>query len=348
VKYAIFKLRTRHSTHIEFKIFDEEVELSIHQRLTPSDSTDFKIKSTNLKEASKCLHIVFSKAWYVKWKNQSSAGRFVDSLAESPLSKSIMDSGKLSVAEWMFVHKCNTYTVPINARPGRTTDTFCRRCGDICENLAHVLNGCKFSESLTRSRHDAIANYIASQLRDLTEFEVTVNSRCRFTGDKRRVDLQIVSERNRRIFLVDIKCPYETDENIDRADSANLFHYADLAAKIRKVMPNHTVSCHTIAVGVPGTWPELSTKTLKDLKIRSDQVKVIAKHCILSNIRWSTAQWKHHRDGVLPDMEFLSRIESIPEFSIPDPLTHLELLDEAVPSDPDDSPSLNLVELFDM
>jgi len=333
VKYAIEKMRKLHQTDIVFRqlIHDGEVTLEIKQELSTNNKTSFEISFLNLKEASKCLHTIFSKSWYWKWMKQPSAGRFVTAIGESTYNKSIYYSGELSISEWHFVHQCNTITLPLLANPGRERKEKCRRCGIENEDLPHVLVKCKISEDFWHMRHNAIVYFLASQIRIHTDAEVTIDDICQFTGSKKRVDLVLKYERNSTILLVDVKCPYQTDKCIENADEANRFYYADLASNIRSVMPLWTVSVMTVAVGTPGTWPKLSTKTLHNIGFRSETIHTIARHCILSNIKWTNAQWRFHRDGIMPDVSHLTKnIDLIPALCEPDQQVQVDLLDELV------------------
>ena len=86
----------------------------------------------------------------------------------------------------------------------------------------------------------------------------------------------------------------------------------------------------TVVVGTPGTWPKLSTKTLRTIGFRTEEIKTIARHCMISNIRWSNAQWRYHRDGIMPDLSRLSNIELIPALCQPNPDAEVNLLDEII------------------
>jgi len=350
IKYSINKMSKLHQTLIEFHIIKDEVTMYIKQEISVTNCTSFLITRLNLKEASKCLHIIFAKSWHHMWKKQPSAGRFVDAIEESFLNKSIIYSGELSFAEWNFTHQCNTVTVPVLAIPGSKNKQNCRRCHQTFEDLPHVLVGCDLSELFWNLRHNAIVYFMASQIRLHTDAKVTVDTECQYTGSKKRVDLVLHFERNTTILLVDVKCPYQTDTNLHRADDANRFYYSDLANDIKGVKKRWTVEVLTIVVGTPGTWPTLSTKTLRKIGFRTDTIKTIARHCIISNIRWSTAQWKYHRDGKMPDISHLGNIQILPSLCEPEPTTEVNLLDELVVNVEEinsEDEWLNLDEIFD-
>jgi len=350
VKYAIGKMSKLHDTRVEFKLILGEVSLHIHQTINERNKTYYLINKSNLKEASKCLHILFAKSWYNKWVQQPSAGRFVLAIAESTLNKSIIYSGELSVSEWNLIHQCNTATLPVLAIPGTKNKGKCRRCREKEEDLPHVLVGCETSELFWHLRHNTIVYFLGEQFRLHTDAIVKIDHECEYTGRKQRVDIVLEYARNSTILLVDVKCPYQTMEGIDRSDSSNKFHYTDLAKDIASVMPSWTVEVHTVVVGTPGTWPVLSTKTLTRIGLRSTTIKTIARHCIASNIRWSTAQWRFHRDGIMSDYSRLTNIQLIPSLTEPEPTTEVNLLDDlvaAVNEIDSENEWLDLTEIFD-
>jgi len=330
VKYTIGKMSKLHSTRIEFHIIMGEITLNISQDLTPRNHTAFLISKLNLKETSKCLHIIFSKSWHHMWKKQPSAGRFVEAIEESNLNKSIIYSGELSFSEWFFTHQCNTVTLPLLALPGSKNKQKCRRCQQQDEDLPHVLVKCRLSDSFWNFRHNTIMYFMASQIRLHTDAEVKVDTECQFTGSLKRVDLVLKFHSSNTILLVDVKWPYQTETNIERSDESNRFYYSDLAKDIKGVMRRWTVEVWTIVVGTPGTWPALSTTTLRRIGFRSETIKTIARHCIISNIRWSTAQWRFHRDGKMPDISRFDDIKLLPSLCEPEPSTEVNLLDELV------------------
>jgi len=330
VKYSIRKMSKLHKTRVEFTVIMGEITMYISQHYMHSDHTAFLISNLNLKEASQCLHIIFSKSWLHMWKNQPSAGRFVEAIEESHLNKSIIYSGELTHSEWNFVHQCNTVTLPVLALPGSKNKQKCRRCHKEDEILAHVLVGCDLSDMFWTLRHNAIVYFMASQIRLHTDADVKIDSECEFTGSTKRADLVLKYERKNTILLVDVKCPYQTEATIKRADERNRTYYSNLANEIGGVMERWTVEVLTIAVGTPGTWPNLSTETLQRIGFRSHTIKTIARHCIISNIQWSTAQWKFHRDGIMPDISRMGNIQLVPSLCEPELTTEVNLLDELV------------------
>jgi len=121
-------------------------------------------------------------------------------------------------------------------------------------------------------------------------------------------------------------------EGIEKTNDNNIYYYMDLANKIGGVMPRWTVQVLTVIVGTPGTWPDISTKTLVKIGIRSNIIRTIARHCVLSNIRWSAAQWKFHRDGIMADYSNLTNIQISPSLLEPDKSIEVNLLDDLIDS----------------
>jgi len=102
------------------------------------------------------------------------------------------------------------------------------------------------------------------------------------------------------LYLIDVKCPYDTKKNMENNNRENLDHYEALAVACRAAMPETTVTVLTLQVGCLGTWPKRSTDILTTLKIPPKVIRQIAIGCSVSNVKYSAAQWSYHRDGIVP------------------------------------------------
>jgi len=88
--------------------------------------------------------------------------------------------------------------------------------------------------SYTNAKHDTVLDILASEIREYCNAELHVNVRCRFVCSPLRVDLQVYFPEKRRIVLIDVKCPFDEKDNLERADKDNLEHYKLLAETIKK------------------------------------------------------------------------------------------------------------------
>jgi len=271
------------------------------------NNTSILITRKDKKKVAKIIRNLVGDSWSLKWNIQCSAGRFAGMLRQSPLTARLTYSGCVSVSEWFFLHKFHTYSLPVRSWPGakKNPDKTCRRCKSQDETVAHVFVICKFSSIFWSYRHNSIVSFLAAQIRLNIECELYINSECPFVSSRLRPDLQIKITSKRRILLVDVKCPYETEKNVDQSDKANVSHYTDLAKEIKQQWVGWTVVCGTVAVGVPGSWSKCSSDILKSVGLKEPTIKFISKNCILSNIKWTLAQWNYHRDCSPPDLRLL-------------------------------------------
>ena len=209
--------------------------------------------------------------------------------------------GGLNYSEWYFYHKAMTYTVPVNYRPGITKNGgHCRRCPHNEETLVHVLTGCMYSEGFWNYRHNSVLYCIGEQITQYLDCKVDINVECRYAPSQDRVDLQVYVQGSKMLYLIDVKCPYDTKKNMENNNRENLDHYEALAVACRAAMPETTVTVLTLQVGCLGTWPKRSTDILTTLKIPPKVIRQIAIGCSVSNVKYSAAQWSYHRDGIVP------------------------------------------------
>ena len=209
--------------------------------------------------------------------------------------------GGLNYSEWYFYHKAMTYTVPVNYRPGSNINRgHCRRCPHDKETLVHVLTGCMYSEGFWNYRHNSVLYCVGEQITQYLDCKVDINVECQYVPSQYRVDLQVLVPGSKTLYLIDVKCPYDTQKNIENSNDRNLDHYEALAIACRAAMPNTTVTVLTLQVGCLGTWPKRSTDILTTLKIPPKVIRQIAIGCSVSNVKYSAAQWSYHRDGIVP------------------------------------------------
>jgi len=315
IKFAIHKIKNLHQISVSLVQNERGICLHLHQSLVwerrlPNgeievlrDETSENMLLTPLLKSSvsKTLRRLVEKSWTHKWNVQSSAGRIARSLQSTIPFHSAVYGGKLNYSEWYFYHKAMTYTVPVNYRPGITKNRgHCRRCPHNKETLAHVLTGCMFSEGFWNYRHNSVLYCIGEQITQYLDCRVDINVECRYAPSTLRVDLQVYVPGSKILYLIDVKCPYDTKKNMENSNQMNLDHYEVLAVACRAAMPETTVTVLTLQVGCLGTWPKRSTDILTTLKIPPKVIRQIAIGCSVSNVKYSAAQWSYHRDGIVP------------------------------------------------
>ena len=115
--------------------------------------------------------------------------------------------------EWRFIHRARLGVVPLNAtRRFGTGDKRCRRCGDALETLPHVINHCPLLLTAMQMRHNAVQNRIAKAIPKHMG-TVTINGNCAgaTSADTKaqRPDIVVWKEGTKKIFIIDISCPFE-------------------------------------------------------------------------------------------------------------------------------------------
>jgi len=298
-QHAIHDLQKYHKIIVNFKYSNPGVILTIKQQLQNENhkfitNEIFKLKDKD--KISETLRQCIGYSWVIQWNEQSSAGRYSDCLSKSPLSTSPIYSSPLGQSEWRFIHQARSYTVPVRCRPGALTSITCRRGCPAEETLAHMLVGCNSMSSFWNARHNSIQDIIAKELATFTDAEVYVNEECAFIHSAQRVDLQICFREKRKIFLIDVKCPYETEKNIYNADMKNIIKYWDLREQIQFAYGDSwKVELDTFIVGPLGSWLPNNELILNDIFLGKRKIP-IARACVQSNIKWSALQWRDFQD----------------------------------------------------
>jgi len=327
IRYSIYKLSAVHNINVSFVRNENGICLKIYFSPSPTFSRSIIVTAANRKVVSKLLHKLVSQSWHLNWIKQDSCGRFAVSLLNSPLNNKLIYNGFISIAQWFFVHKVNCYSLPVNGRPGQAHKQ-CQRCLDPLESMAHIFSLCEFSRAFWVYRHNSVLYFIAEQLKDHLDCEIYVEEVSQFVTSDLKVDLQIIMKKSNKIFLIDIKCPFQTEECLGNANLANLHKYDDLRKLTKLAKPDWRVELLTIEVGVPGSWPRLSTDNLLKLGLPMHTIETIAKHCILSNLAWTIAQWKYHRNMTPPDIKLLSKISFNSDLARNNDAVHYDILSE--------------------
>ena len=246
-----------------------------------------------------------SVAWYLHQLCQS---RHADSLKAKP------DQGKVArcqqqdkygtstswcyegtgicFADWRFVHKARTNTIPTNANKHRWSNTNpeCRRCrgSSHAETLPHILCHCSPNMVHVRARHDRIVTRLSNAIyRGEISRDVTV------PGAPGRDRPDLVIRDGQRITIIDISCPFENDHDaLDSAAARKLEKYQYLADHFQnqgleaKVFP--------FIIGALGSWHPANENLLNELRISKRYRTLFRKLCCADAIQGSRNIYTEH------------------------------------------------------
>ena len=294
--------REQHNTIIKFVINDEFlININLISLLPSNRSALVTFKDSN--KLSKLTRHFFLDSYRSKWSKQKSQGRY-EPVRGSNYSNDIVFSGHISINQFKFIHSARTDTLRIRCRQW-IDDKMCRKCHTELETQQHVFTQCSTSRGLVTSRHNGVLKIIENNILRHTKCKVNTDKPCVYTNSPLRVDLQIEDKLNKKIFLIDIKCPMDVTANIERAHNNNMDKYSALRDHIAEIMPGWKIILNTFIVACFGSWVPENNKILYDLGFRKNNIKDIAHECVKSNIKWSCEQWRFHQ-GMISDHEITS------------------------------------------
>ena len=242
---------------------------------------------TNIGELTKTLHDICHVHYAFKWRQMPSQGMLATMVGKSPLSNMNVISGNMPIADWTFVLKGRTNTLPLNYRPhnvlrqdgnGQPLPLGCRHCLWEAETQCHVFNHCPHSVPLRNARHNLILDKLTEILRKLG-FEFTRETPYPGIGSTLLPDLIINLALRKKIVILDVKSPYDVENCFEGAKTANETKYRGLALQIRNVTHWHT-SVRTFCVGALGSWDPENDRILGDLGISKADIRKIASKTI--------------------------------------------------------------------
>ena len=97
--------------------------------------------------------------------------------------------------------------------------------------MAHVLQSCKVTKSLTTTRHNACLDKLILALRSPSRIIVKDHTCSLVPESKERVDLIITNDEVKTIYLIDIKCPIDSIDNFNKVNRKNIEKYTELQDK---------------------------------------------------------------------------------------------------------------------
>ena len=257
------------------------------------------LKKSDKEICSMLLHRYCAESNFHKWSKLERAGRSAMALAVSSSSTKSLWQGNLSIPEWTFSHMARSYSLPVNARPGREVRN-CRSCGYSDETQLHILNCCPANMDLVLKRHNANLQYLVQFLKQHTKFVIKCDVRSEEFVGNQRVDLQIKDPGKKKMWLIDVKCPYDTLETIQKSRDGNVEKYTPYLEQTRAHLPGWQVMLDTLSFGCLGSWCKLNDKVLRCLGLSDRNISSIAKYTTMTCIKWSSRIWDTHCAGHKP------------------------------------------------
>ena len=102
-----------------------------------------------------------------------------------------------------------------------------------------------------------------------------------------RVDLQIKGHKSKKMWLIDVKVPYEDIENIQNSRDKNINKYTEYQNELQAVLRDWTIYLDTFSIVCLGSWHKDNTRLLKNLGLREGQVTEVVKESIVMAVKWS-------------------------------------------------------------
>ena len=254
------------------------------------------LKKSDKGKCSMLLHTYCAESNFHLWSKLNRAGRSAMALAVSRSSTAPLWRGNLSIPEWTFSHMARTNSLPVNARPGRTVRN-CRLCGYTDESQLHVLSCCPANMGLVLKRHNANLQYLVQYLKNTTKYVIQCDERSEDIISNQRVDLQIKDPGKRRMWLIDVKCPYDTLENIQESREKNVNKYNQYLLDTQAKKPGWHITLDTLSFGCLGSWCAENNSVLKSLGLTDCEIGKISRYTTETCIKWSNQIWKIHNAG---------------------------------------------------
>lgn len=298
LRNAINFFKRAHNIVISFEILDQEPALRIMTNIRGT----FILKANFRKELATVIHNALFDSYLEKWKASRNSNILISTIQQCPMINKMLYNGKLNEFEWNFIHRARVNNLSILARPfvKQHEDRLCRRCHSTEETMAHILQSCKLNQSLATERHNACLDVIVKYIQS-SDVIIEINRVCVFVNESNeRVDLRITNDEKKTIYLVDIKCPIDSDTNFQETNARNLSKYENLKNKIQMAKPDYFVELHTCIFGSLGSIPNETNKLLLKLGLNTGKTKKLIKECALINISHSAKIWYFHQNGVLP------------------------------------------------
>lgn len=263
------------------------------------------IEPSALKEVTMHLHELVHCTYLIKWTVSGKSALTCQTHSHNASLNKIILSGQIGTFAWDFIHKAKINCLPVNANKYNVEEyrKKCRRCHKCEESMLHVLQKCEANLSIITMRHDACLDIIYQHIKS-PRLLISVDETVTCVSDiaevcRQRVDLYIEDKDNKRVYLVDIKCPMDFQDTMALAAQNNQTKYARLKQHISHAKPAFNVSLDTIVIGALGSVPENSQQVMTKIGIPERALKRIVAELAITSIRHSARIFHFHCTGVL-------------------------------------------------
>ena len=277
----------------------EFVEDEFNMRITTNSEGTRLLTSDDRGDLSFTLHLATKESYSEKWQNSVFSSHLANTLQLYPTINKCIFTGDIGSFTFNFIHRARTNTLPVNDHPRikNELNKICRRCRSEKESMSHVLQVCRPNRKLIAERHDACLKKIFGALLS-PNLIVTMNQQCSLLPEcDLRIDLMITNVETKNIFLVDVKCPLDSEWHFENSEKLNKEHYKNLSDSIKSLKPDYKVSLHTCILGSLGTIPPSATNIMKTIGIPEKTAKSLLKACSISNMEYSAKIWHFHSTG---------------------------------------------------
>ena len=244
-------------------------------------------------------------SYLLKWATSNISNLLCETLGHNKKLNKLILSGQIGTFAWDFIHKAKTNCLPVNARAmtSKTEERKCRRCHIEEETMTHALQVCPSNRTIITERHNACLNLIYQAI-DSPDLIITVDETIRYLSNyekinRQRIDLYVENVAEKKIYLIDVKCPIDMPDSIAKASFKKMQHYDELWTKVKELKPSYKVFLYTFIVGALGSVPSSSIDILKQIGINSGSFEHLAKELSITSIRHSARIWHLHVSGVL-------------------------------------------------
>jgi len=297
IRDCVAYLKSDLKINIEFYIQNDDIYLRItHKFQDEINIANFKPNQRHL--VCPTLHDLVGKAHLERFGKFSFSGKLAPSFPMFGISISAIRNGELSPKEWYFIHPARVNNLPVNSKPYGTVSKACRKCDCLHESQAHVLCHCPPGEGIVKNRHNEVLRMLTQFLRSKTNLRIILEERCEFSLSNLKIDLQIFDYANRRLFLIDVKTPYDEINNINKAMDSNILYYTEMKneciSKLLESKENWSVTLSTFVVGCLGSWHPGNFSILRDIGIHDNAINSVARKLSIICIKGAYKSWAFH------------------------------------------------------
>ena len=288
IRTAFLDIAKHHNTFVTFIFQQNQLCLKIN-----SLNETIIITPNTSKIICKTLHDYIKNSYGRKWMARSCQGYIVRLVTSPSLEWKIPDF--LPDVDFRFLTKARANSLNVGmcqknlVNPSESI--LCRHGCPDHEGAPHVINHCPFGQLTRIAKHNWIQNVLANILMEM-DINVEVASVPSECSGGLKPDL--VVRFPDRIMVIDIKCPFDTDEAVDAARAGNQNKYQNLCQEIRTIT-NITTTLDTFVVCSLGTWDKRNNLILKKLGIPVKNFKSIKEKMTRLVIKGSRITYDHHR-----------------------------------------------------